>query len=247
MSLIIKKNTTFKIPRTSPLLIGLLAYWKLDTTGWIDSSWNGNTLIVTNGTSTNITIETGKITNATRFNYNKTFLEKSDFQFPNYWTQSFWVKIISDNVTDYNPEEEGTYPCFFDSGYISGARIAFVGGEYDCRNNWIYSNPPGANYGQVFSLELNEWYHVCVTQDSSGLKWYVNGSLYITDEGALTERSGTGLAIGAQTAANDPESRFYAAQGDYSICEYGVWNRALTGAEITSLYNAGYGKTYPFN
>lgn len=32
-----------------------------------------------------------------------------------------------------------------------------------------------------------------------------------------------------------------------TIDEVGVWSRALTGSDVTSLYNSGSGKTYPFN
>ena len=32
-----------------------------------------------------------------------------------------------------------------------------------------------------------------------------------------------------------------------SIDEAGIWSRALSGTEITELYNAGAGITYPFS
>ena len=246
MSLIIKKNTTFKIPRTSPLLIGLLAYWKLDTNSWLDSSENGNTLAVTNGSSSNITIESGRITNSAGFNVNGTFLEKSDFVFPNSWTISLWIYINSNATTC----SSSCFPSFFDFGYNGGARVVFVeqdgaDGGSGQNEGWIYTDSPyPVNFGQFYPWNIGEWYHICITQDSSGLSWYINNSLYVTDvNDPSSARSGTGLGIGAQAAAGD----FYGAQGDYRICEYGVWNRVLTGAEITSLYNAGAGKTYPFN
>jgi hypothetical protein len=34
--------------------------------------------------------------------------------------------------------------------------------------------------------------------------------------------------------------------GNNAIDELGIWNRALTGAEITALYNGGAGRSYPF-
>jgi hypothetical protein len=231
-------------PALSPLLSGLLAYWKLDTNSWLDSSGNGNTLSVANGTNTNITIDAGRITNSAGFNANGTFLEKSDFALPNFWTISCWVYVDSDAKTC--AEEASCFPSFSDLGYNGGSRIVLVeqDGSGGTNQGWIYTNSPvPANYGQFYPWSIGSWTHICITQDSSGLSWYINNSLYVTDEGASSARSGTGLAIGAQAAADD----FYGAQGDYRICEYGVWNRALSGAEITSLYNAGAGKTYPFN
>jgi hypothetical protein len=201
--------------------------------------------VVTNGSSANITIETGRITNSANFNANGTFLEKSDFVFPNSWTISCWVYVDSDAKTC--AEDTSCYPCIFDFGYNGGTRVVLV--EQDGRGGgtnqgWIYTDSPEpVNYGQFYPWSIGSWTHICITQDSSGLSWYINNSLYVTDEGASSARSGTGLGIGAQAAAGD----FYGAQGDYRICEYGVWNRVLTGAEITSLYNAGTGKTYPFN
>jgi hypothetical protein len=236
MAFIVKRDA---LP--SPLLNGLLAYWKLDTTSWLDSSGGGNTLSVANGTNANITIETGRITNSAGFNANGTFLEKSDFALPSSWTISLWVYIDSDATTC----DSSCFPSFSDLGYIGGTRIVLVeqdGGEGGQNRGWVYSNPPNANYGQFYTWGLGQWVHLCITQDSSGLSWYINNSLYASDAGAVSARSATGLAIGAQAAAGD----FYGAQGDYRICEYGVWNRALSGAEITSLYNAGAGKTYPF-
>ena len=222
---------------TSPLLSGLLAYWKLNTTAWLDSSGNGNTLDVTNGSSSNITIESGRVTTSARFSANGTFLEKSDFEFPSSWTISFWGYKINTDSNLY-------FPSFWDFGYNNGTRVVQLAGGEDDNNQWIYTdNPYPINYGQSFPANENQWYHYCVTQDSSGLNWYIDNSLYATDNGDASARAGTGLAIGAQGAGGD----FYASQGNYRICEYGVWNRALTGAEITSLYNAGAGKTYPFN
>jgi hypothetical protein len=228
MAFIVKRE-----PTPSTLLNGLLAYWKLNTTSWLDSSGNGNTLSVANGPSSNITIESGKITNASRFNYNGTYLRKIDFSLPNSWTISFWVKIVTDNSI-------GEFPNFSVSGTNSGTIVAVV--EFDSNSKsggWIYSSDPANNYGQFYEWSYGSWYHICITQDSSGLNWYINNSLYITDEGEGSARSGVGLEIGANSGGDN-------AQGDYSICEYGVWNRALTALEITSLYNAGAGKTYPF-
>jgi len=235
MAFIVKRDA---LP--SPLLNGLLAYWKLNTTSWLDSSGGGNTLSVANGSSANITIETGRITNSAGFNANGTFLEKSDFVFPSSWTISFWVYINSNASTC----DESCFPSFFDFGYNGGARLVFVeqDGNSGTNQGWIYTDSPyPANYGQFYTWNTGQWYHICITQNTSGLEWYINNSLYVTDEGVSSERSGTGLAIGAQAPGD-----FYGSQGDYRICEYGVWNRVLTGAEITSLYNAGAGKTYPF-
>jgi len=81
-----------------------------------------------------------------------------------------------------------------------------------------------------------------VTYDGTTLKLYLNGASDATDitySAALTPGTG-GLGI--------------CRLGDYStqyligaVDEVGFWSRALTDAEITSLYNAGAGFAYPFS
>jgi hypothetical protein len=234
-----------ELPPPLTLLDGLLAYWKLDTDSWLDSSGNDdNTLVVTNGSSSDIIIETGRITNSAYFAANGSFLEKSDFVFPDFWTISFWVSINSTSSTCGN----SCFPSFFDFGYNGGTRLILVEQDGNSSNNqgWIYTSNPGPfDIGQFYQWNNDQWYHICITQNTDGLKWYIDNLLHATDEGGSSSaRSGIGLVIGSQYG--NQEGDFYGSQGDYRICEYGVWDRVLTSAEIARLYNAGAGRTYPF-
>lgn len=90
------------------------------------------------------------------------------------------------------------------------------------------------------SIEDNTWYHVTAvwnrTTNTSHL--YVNGKQESTKN---------------VTGWGQPRNQFYWGAGfnGYGmrgiIDEIGIWNRALTSSEITSLYNNGIGTTFPFS
>jgi len=78
------------------------------------------------------------------------------------------------------------------------------------------------------------WYHVTVVKTGSTLSVYVNGVLEATTAfGAFTDTHTANLRIGS-----------YAGEGAYlngQVDEVELFNRALSGAEIQALYNAGSG------
>ena len=83
------------------------------------------------------------------------------------------------------------------------------------------------------------WYQVVLTFESSVSKLYVNGGTSDVDtdnsSGYATNSQTTIVAIGAKY--NDGASNYF----DGQIDEIAFWNEALTAAEITALYNSGYG------
>ena len=90
------------------------------------------------------------------------------------------------------------------------------------------------------------WHHVVVTYAGGGFNT-TNVKIYI--DGTLSSATG-----GAGNTLNTNNS-FYGigayAGGDYfnlvgSLDETGVWNRALSGSEVSQLYSNGVGIQYPF-
>jgi hypothetical protein len=95
------------------------------------------------------------------------------------------------------------------------------------------------------SFATNTWYHLCFSNSGIGAtaKMWVNGidrfswhSAHLTDNIAayttpfyLTNRGNT-----------------ITTYIDGIIDEVGIWNRELTTDEVSTLYNSGAGKTYPF-
>jgi hypothetical protein len=78
------------------------------------------------------------------------------------------------------------------------------------------------------------WYHVAAVKTGSSLSVYVNGVLEATTAlGTFADAQMANLRIGS-----------YAAEGSYlngQVDEVELFNRALSGAEIQALYNAGSG------
>ena len=87
------------------------------------------------------------------------------------------------------------------------------------------------------------FYHVAVTYDASAgeVKFYIDGSQLST------------TVTGMPTSIFDSTTAFYigvfgtgtGSPFDGIIDEVGIWNKVLTDAEVTELYNGGAGLAYP--
>jgi len=87
---------------------------------------------------------------------------------------------------------------------------------------------------------LNNWIHLIGVYDGTNVFLYVNGT--VQPSSGLT--GNIGLSANDLWVSGNP-----AYSGDYmqgQIDEVGIWNRALTQAEVTALYNNGVGNQYPF-
>lgn len=101
----------------------------------------------------------------------------------------------------------------------------------------------------ITSIAINTWYHVvCVgsyiTATTGTMTLYVNGS-------SVGTKSYNPTIIGVFSGTTTMNyGRFGAYAGGLyengNLTQVGWWNRELTTAEITQLYNRGYGITYPF-
>ena len=212
----------------STLLGGLLAYWKLDTASWLDSSGNGNTLTANGGVS----VVSGKINNCANFDGdvdNSVFMWLSrtnffDFNSGNFsisqWVyfegSSYFQSLFSTRVD--GAATSNSFSVVADSSNILG----FYDGEFT---------------GDLYTFSSSNWYHLTTVRDGSTINFYVDGS-FVASVAKSSPYELTSIAMGGHLNGEEPLNG--------RIDEVGVWNRALTGAEITSLYNAGAGNTYPF-
>ena len=83
-------------------------------------------------------------------------------------------------------------------------------------------------------IALNTWYNVVFSFDGQNLKQYINGVLFSSNNlsgFSLNTNGNSGISIGVSDQANGHWSPF-----DGKIDDIGIWNRALTQAEITGLY-----------
>jgi hypothetical protein len=215
---------------SSPLLVDILAYWNLNDNGsggvnLVDSTGNSNTLTNNNG----VTLGTGIIGGDAVFD---PILENSlttPITVGSNYSISAWV-----NITD------------FDGGAISLGSSTDSNAPAIVANNastyFFYGNNGGdCNPSTTASpLNLGQWYNIVgtISSSTSTCRYYINGELISEDTytglGNFTE-----LQLGAYYARSEPT---FNGQLD----EVGVWNRALSQADVTELYNGGAGFTYPF-
>jgi hypothetical protein len=206
----------------STLLSGLLAYWNLNTNSWLDSSGNGNTL---DYFDSQVSTATGKIGNSASFS-GSNYLYKSSFSITTNCSFSFWFKSSGTSGGDLGVGVVTT------GNYNGGFRILSIDGV-------IYFQAPSTEVvNSIDSYCDGTFHHAVGTADGSTIKIYIDGSLKQENSTNLGVVRLNIMAIGSYGDG--------LALSGTQIDEVGVWNRALSQAEITSLYNAGAGKTYPF-
>jgi len=213
----------------SSLLSGLLAYWNLNTTSWLDSSGSGNTLTANGGVS----LVSGKINNCANFDGDvdeSVFMWLSRSNFFNFDSGNF-------SVSQWVYFEGSSYYQSLFSTRVDGAATSNSFSVVADLNNKL-SFYDGGFTGDLYTFSGSNWYHLTTVRDGSTINFYVDGS-FAASVAKSNPYEVTSIAMGGHLNGEEPLNG--------RIDEVGVWNRALTGAEITSLYNAGAGKTYPFN
>jgi hypothetical protein len=218
----------------SPLLTGLVAYWKLDEASGsrADSSGNGSTLSLAAGA---VPSRVGRVGNGADFvpgNWltcaSNPNIVMGDIDF----TIAGWLWF--DTLASQNPLEknDGTYIDYVIYGTPAGEYGAIVASP---SGSVLIQTPPG--------VAANTWHFVVLQHDAT------------THTLSLSRDNGVGSAS-ASTAGKPPyvttgSLTIGAGRGggygfDGIIDEIGIWKRLLTPAEITQLYNGGVGLTYPF-
>lgn len=93
----------------------------------------------------------------------------------------------------------------------------------------------GASAVSNAPLTLNTWHHLVMTYNGASIKLYVDGILSATQShtAAMNIAGNSGISIGESNQANG-----YWGHTDGKIDDIGIWNRAITQAEITTLNNS---------
>lgn len=225
-------------PRTQIVPSGLVGHWRLDeTSGTVaaDSSGNGR-----DGTMIGATVagasRRGMAKNASFFDGVNDHYAIGDISALNMgtsdWAYAIWVKPLGGNI-------------------VFGKRANSVGGDgYELRydhparkfNAIIGGNSP-SSYIRVSNVTVvpDEWYHVAVNIDrDANMTMYVNGVL------------DSSLSIVAENGVNIVTSSIFNIGGDGGslngiVDDVRVYNRILTQAEITEIYEAHDGIRYNAN
>jgi hypothetical protein len=99
------------------------------------------------------------------------------------------------------------------------------------------------NYG--YTPPLNTWVHYTFVHKNNDNQMYINGVQVLGDTSSSTHvayESTNWPMIGANRYTPTIYQEFFLGKLD----AVSVWNRALTTAEVTDLYNTGTGKFYPY-
>lgn len=138
-------------------------------------------------------------------------------------TMNFWVKYTStsgDGMVTFGTTGTGNG---FSALAVSN-QLYFGGESADV-------GPSGA------ALNDGNWHMCTITYDGTTIRLYTDGTAGSTGTPTLNTAAAH-LFVGER---NDGSSKF---TGD--IDEVYLWTRALSAAEVTSLYNGGAGLQYPF-
>jgi hypothetical protein len=210
---------------------GLVGYWPF-TGNANDISGNANS-----GTNNGATLTTDRFGNAnSAYNFNGTssfinVLNSSSLQFNGALTISSWINTntIPPNATN------------------SAAYILSKGADGGTPNSWVsYIDALGSalcifnSSGALNScsglgnpISINNWINIIYTFDGVNANTYINGILSSTTSSNNTIFSNIyDLKFGRRHTSGLP----YFFNG--KIDDIGIWNRALTPSEITSLYQA---------
>ena len=216
--------TMAQVPSYVPTT-GLVGWWPF-TGNAIDSSGNANNGIVNGATLT--TDRFGNVNSAFNFDGVNDWININNSNSLNPTSQitiSAWVNTLAYNVSNASmvvnkgwDQGPGHYDILV---FTSNNKSRFVIGS----NIYVESNS---------IININQWTLITVSIDSLTMKIYINGTLENTVLQNNNNSFGTNtdpLYIGKHDYNNAP----YYFNG--KIDDIGIWNRALTQAEITDLYN----------
>ena len=224
----------------STLTNGLVAYYPFNNNA-NDTSGNDN-----NGTVNGATITTDRHGNAnSAYSFDGDGGDSVDVPHhaslnPSVLTVSLWGKASNINtsgpgnifnrrlISKEGPIGSGKNGYFFNHG--SDNKLSFAIG-YDGSSN--EPGDVGRGYvGSIGAIVANQWYHLTGTYDGTTMKFYINGVLQGSLTKAMPLGSDTLLRIGHVAGRSDVNPNFQGTVDDVRI-----YNRALSAAEVLSLYN----------
>jgi hypothetical protein len=233
---------------SSTLNNGLIVCLELnETSGTTAVDASGSHNFTNHGATVN---QSGKI--GTSYSFNSNFLEPAT-------TTAFQLTNVSVSVWIYTSSSDYTTSgivCFREGSDGDGYELIENGewgidGDYG-EADFALGDAGGTNYYELFStskINGGAWHQVVGTFDGTNQRIYVDGSLQASNTWShtISYPSGVRFLIGARTVWGDNDEN-YVLPYVGRIDAVRVWNRALTGTEITELYTKeNAGTTYPWN
>lgn len=222
----------------------LVAYWRLDEASGTraDATGNGYSLAA-NGSPVS---RTGKLGDACDFVPGSSqYLSTTDAAVYGAitdsagWTIAGWI-YSDDNATR---EVLGTFSTATARGVITYFHAAYLVAR-DLAVQWYDNAGSAVIAASGASMTSGAWNFIAIKYDTADDKLYVrtNGT------------TGTGVSCAGKTFTLNA-SAFYLGKArvsggtyaDGGLDDIGLWSRALSSAELDSLYNSGAGFAYPFS
>jgi hypothetical protein len=208
-----------------PVPAGLVAWWSAEGDAHDQFGVNHGTL------QGGVSFEAGEVGQAFSFNGSSGSVLVPDapaLRFTNAMTIEAWVYPVAYGVS---------YPCEIVSKWFGNgdqksytASIDTSGFAYFLLSSDGLDTAPGAVYTRD-AVPLNQWSHFAATYDGASLKIYLNGVLENQSPWSQAIFPGTAPLVIGEALSQSPFNRL--------IDELGLYNQALSDAEIQQLYNAG--------
>lgn len=215
----------------------LVAYYKTDESSGNAADSVGGVTLTNNNT---VTYGTGKILNGADFGSSNTTKYLSAANALGLTTGAFsvgfWVKV---NTAPSNSTE--TIIAWTTSTGNLRIKVEYLDSAGTKTLRFNRSKPTVADQAINYNttLTVGTWYYVVMTYDTTTEIGYLNASNVASGAASGT---GAGQSNAINIGRNDNASNYSSVMVD----EVGFWSRALTGTEITELYNGGSGFSYPF-
>lgn len=235
-------TTTCTVSCTAPPA-NMTAWFPLDETAGTSSA----DLAGVSNTGTHFNNPTpvpGEVDGALNFDGVDDYVEAADHSELNFDTGDFSIDawITADNVSGIRPivEKRSALPTHGYSFFLYNGNLYLQLADASGTDDYCTSAPTSSctNYGTAVFVADGNWHHVAVTvtrNDTAGIRFYVDGALAATENPASRPGSLTNSApfrIGNKTI--DGNSVFKG-----TIDELELFNRALSDAEISSIWAAG--------
>jgi hypothetical protein len=218
---------------------GVVSAWKMDeTSGSVIDSAGSNTGTVTGTPTRNgAGLKSGYTFSGTQF---ISCGDDSSLKV-GHITVNAWIQT--------NPGAGNYYPIFCHYTYGASPYGNGIWCEEQYIRFYVHDSSTHAleRTGSTNIASASAWHMITCTADGSVIKIYVDGALETLQEGGTSGSFPYDLAwttgeIQFRIGYRDADDLYMVGKID----DVTVWDRALSAAEITSLYNSGDGLAYPF-
>lgn len=231
---------------------GLQGYWKFDESSGnaSDSSGNSNTIVNTNTATFGTPAVIGKaaiLASSSSQYFTITNASQTGLHFTTAVSVSMWVNLTNQLGNNgpiaalFTKDDDATNQREYVFEYRDVASVK----KLSVFNPGTCANASGELIDKNVTITPGSFAMVTFTYDVTAktVTYYLNGVSQGTTVGTNTTLPST------CTSAVDVGADHIALPGSSvngKLDEVGAWNRVLTAAEVTSLYNGGAGLAYPF-